>query len=112
MVKYLCDTDKISETKRTETPRNTSRTGYGRKLPTSMMLRIVGSKTWYRVYVMCWSNCERHMPFRNGETLVVRDYDLPEDNMQAEGEDPAIIEERERMERAYERAQYLRYKGD
>lgn len=32
-----------------------SRSGYGNRVPTSMMLQLDG-KRWYRVYVVCWSN--------------------------------------------------------
>lgn len=51
---YL-DTSRVKAARWTARPRCTSRTGYGNKLPTSLMLRIDG-KRWHRVYVICWSN--------------------------------------------------------
>lgn len=41
--------------KRTEAPRNPSRTGYGSKIPTAYMVRTVDS-VWRRVYCACYSN--------------------------------------------------------
>lgn len=41
--------------KRTEPPRNPSRTGYGAKIPTAYMVRTIGQK-WRRVYCAVYSN--------------------------------------------------------
>ena len=48
-------------------------TGYGRKIPTSKMVRLPGSKRWRRVYCCIYSNigtCYVTMP--NGDWTVIR----------------------------------------
>jgi len=77
-VKYLRDVCQITATKRTDAPRNYSRTGYGSKLPTSRMIQCDGHTRWYRVYVMCYSNCGTAYIIKNREKLVVSDCDLPD----------------------------------
>jgi len=48
-------------------------TGYGRKIPTSKMVRLPGSKRWRRVYCCIYSNigtCYVTMP--NGDWIIIR----------------------------------------
>jgi hypothetical protein len=54
MVNYLTAA-RITAAKTTEAPRFYSASGYGRKIPTSRMVRLDG-KRWHRVYVCQISN--------------------------------------------------------
>ena len=48
-------------------------TSYGRKIPTSKMVRLPGSKRWRRVYCCIYSNigtCYVTMP--NGDWIIIR----------------------------------------
>lgn len=49
---YLTDL----ESKVTDAPRHYTATGYGRKLPTTRMVRLPGNPRWRRVYCCCYSN--------------------------------------------------------
>ncbi len=73
MVEYL-DFSTVTEVKRTDTPPSRSVSGYGGKLPTSLMLRV--GYVWYRVYVMCYSNSGSAYITQRGKTLFVRDGDV------------------------------------
>jgi hypothetical protein len=53
MITYL-DPTTVTDKKQTKTPMNYSRTGYGSKLPSSMMIQV--NKRWHRVYYVLWSN--------------------------------------------------------
>lgn len=53
MVNYLA-AEQIQAAKRTDAPRFYSASGYGRKIPTELMVRL-GSR-WQRVYVCQFSN--------------------------------------------------------
>jgi hypothetical protein len=50
--------------------------GYGKKIPTSRMIRFAGEKGWRRVYVMQFSNSGTAYVIVKGQILVVRDSDL------------------------------------
>lgn len=71
---YL-DTARVTRARRTQRPLCTSRTGYGSKLPTSLMLQLDG-KRWHRVYVMQWSNAGTAYVLCKGERhLLATGYD-------------------------------------
>lgn len=53
-VTYL-DHSRIKDVKRTEAPRNPSRTGYGKKIPTTLMVKLEKGP-WRRVYTAIFSN--------------------------------------------------------
>jgi len=53
-LRYL-DPARIIDKKQTKVPVDYSVTGYGRKRPTSWMLKL-DDKRWYRVYCMVYSN--------------------------------------------------------
>ena len=36
--------------------RSYTRTGYGSRIPSALMVKLPGSPRWRRVYVCCWSN--------------------------------------------------------
>ena len=67
--------ESVAEKKQTKTPPNRSRTGYGRKLPTSWMLRLTGSHVWHRVYVVCFSNSGSAYILSKGKELYLGSYD-------------------------------------
>lgn len=49
-----------------------TRTGYGRKIPTSKMLRLPGSKRWRRVYCAIYGNAGTcYVTLKGGAWLVV-----------------------------------------
>jgi hypothetical protein len=54
MLDYL-NQNNIVATRQTEAPINRSRTGYGRKVPTSWQIQLT-DKRWRRVYMVCFSN--------------------------------------------------------
>ena len=53
-MEYLNDAD-VLDVRQSEPPANRSRSGYGRKLPTSWEIRLVDGR-WRRVYVIQYSN--------------------------------------------------------
>ena len=55
-------------------PRNYSRTGYGRKLPTQYMVRA--NNRHYRVYAICYSNAASCYILVKGEMYFLSDYDI------------------------------------
>lgn len=78
-MQYL--TTRIVETKRTETPRyGVTADGYTRKsgAPTSYMIRLEGESRWRRLMAWQFSNVGTLFVRVKGETLIVRDYDIPE----------------------------------
>jgi hypothetical protein len=50
-----------------------TRTGYGKKIPTTRMLRFAGEKVWRRVYVMIWSNAGTAYVIVRGRRFIVTD---------------------------------------
>ncbi len=78
--KYLVT--KIAESKRTaETPRyGMARDGYTLRsgAPTSTLIRLEGEKRWRRVMVWCFSNSGTCFVRIKGESLIVREYEIPE----------------------------------
>lgn len=48
--------------------------GYGKKIPTSHMLKVKGR--WYRVYVMQYSNAGSAYIVKNGRTLFLHDWQV------------------------------------
>jgi len=54
MVIYL-DPNTIKDRKNTIAPINRSKSGYGSKIPTTLMIKLVNNR-WYRVYAICYSN--------------------------------------------------------
>lgn len=78
-VEYLRDSATIAECRITDCPPNRYAMGYGRKIPTSRMIRLEGEKIWRRVYVMCWSNCGTAYVIVKGRVLVLDEFDMPEE---------------------------------
>jgi len=57
--------------KQTRTPRNPSRTGYGRKIPTRHMVQLPGSDVWRRVYCCIFSNSGTcYVPVKGGWHVI------------------------------------------
>jgi hypothetical protein len=77
---YL-DPDSVVATKRTIAPRNRSVTGYGSKIPTSLMLQLPSEQgnRWHRVYVICYSNIGTAYVLVNGEPIYLGSYDPDHD---------------------------------
>jgi hypothetical protein len=50
---YL-DPNTVTETRRTEAPRNRNASGYGNKIPSEWLVKVGGR--WHRVYVIQYSN--------------------------------------------------------
>lgn len=78
-VTYL-DPAQVVSKRRTVTPPNRSRSGYGSKLPTSWQLQLK-DKRWRRVYVIQWSNAGSAYILSKGTKLFLCSYD-PEDELQ------------------------------
>jgi hypothetical protein len=55
-------------------PKNRSVSGYGNKLPTPYVLKFSGSKRWYRIYAICYSNIGSLYVIKNKEKLFVNEY--------------------------------------
>ena len=54
-------------------------TGYGRKIPSTRMIRLQGEKIWRRVYVVCYSNAGTSYVVIQGKPRYIRDCDWPLD---------------------------------
>ena len=65
----------VSELERKTTERPLSGqtvTGYGRKMPTSVMVKLPDSPRWRRVYVCCYSNAgTAYVEQRDGRWVVI-----------------------------------------
>ena len=70
---YL-DMSTVKERRATVPPLSRSRSGYGSKLPTGIMLRI--AKRWHRVYVICWSNSGTAYVIKAGKPLYIASGEL------------------------------------
>jgi len=46
-------------------------TGYGRKIPTSNMVRLPNDKRWRRVYCCIFSNIGTTYVIKNGEWVII-----------------------------------------
>ena len=82
MVQYL--ETKIVERKQTENPRyGMGADGYTLRsgAPTSWMIRLMGEKIWRRLMIWQFSNCGTLFVSILGKPYVVREYDLPEENV-------------------------------
>ena len=66
---YL-DTKRVTRARWTPRPLDRSRTGYGSKLPTSLLLQLDGRR-WHRVYVMQWSNAGTAYVLSAGKRLLL-----------------------------------------
>lgn len=52
-------------------------TGYGRKIPSSRMIKLHGESIWRRVYVVCYSNAGSSYVVVKGKPTYIRDCDWP-----------------------------------
>lgn len=52
-------------------------TGYGGRLRSARMIRIVGETRWRRVYVMQYSNAGTAYVRVKGDVLIIRNSDFP-----------------------------------
>lgn len=73
-ITYL-DPQMVEDKRQTPTPPNRSRTGYGRKLPTSWLLKLKGDHRWHRVYVIQYSNTGSAYIISKGTKLFLGSYD-------------------------------------
>jgi hypothetical protein len=48
-----------------------SSTGYGRKIPTELMVRLPGNSRWRRVYVCCFSNAGTAYVLQGKDWIVI-----------------------------------------
>ena len=75
---YL-DTTTVVGVKQTRAPMNRSRSGYGSKLPSSIMLQLKfvadTMPRWHRVYVMQWSNCGSAYIVTKGNRQLLGSYE-------------------------------------
>lgn len=72
-ITYL-DSDDVLDKRQTPTPADRSRSGYGKKLPTSWQLQLK-DKRWRRVYVMQWSNSGSAYIIVGGKNVFLGSYD-------------------------------------
>lgn len=75
MVSYLRDVAKITTMRITAMPRNPCKSGYGVKIPSPRMVQINYKPTWYRIYIMQFSNAA-YVNYK-GKCLFVDDCDFP-----------------------------------
>lgn len=72
---YL-NVDDVHEIKITDTPTyGRTVSGYGGKIPTEYMLRLVGERPWKRVYAMCYGNAVSLYVLRHGKEFFL-DYEI------------------------------------
>lgn len=71
-MKYL-DEKSVTAVRRTKPLAVRTRSGYGSKLPTDIMLQL--NKRWYRVYVMIYSNAGSAYILQKGEKVLLGSYD-------------------------------------
>lgn len=69
---YLDEKD-VTAVKRTSAPILRTRTGYGSKLPTDIMLQV--NKRWHRVYVMIYSNVGSSYILQKGQRVLLGSYE-------------------------------------
>ena len=64
----------LDDLERKETPapwQRTTATGYGRKLPTTLMVKLPGGKRWRRVYCCQYSNAGTCYVLRGDDWVVI-----------------------------------------
>lgn len=70
---YL-DMSTVQDRQVTPAPHNRSRSGYGSKIPTEVMVKIEGR--WHRVYLVCWSNSGTRYIRKGGKPLYIATSEL------------------------------------
>ena len=72
MITYL-DSTRVEDKRQTKRPIVCSRSGYGRKIPTTWQIKV--GRVWRRVYVVCYSNAGSAYVLIKGEAHFLGSYD-------------------------------------